>query len=647
MKKTVFYVSIILLVISFTGCPVIFNPLDIPNQIANESVEFKLELTQYTNAINLDNVTYEVKDGEGRIEDNYYIWDNPQYVEDGEKVTIAAINKRNVEKEDSFIITINRIPEIEYTSPENNSYINDDVILSWEATDEDQGDTLKFDVFLGTSPQDLSKEFEDITEETVTLNGVLTQDASHFWQVVVKDKNAEVEGEIWSFYVGNLPPNVPNSPSPNDNAKGVSIDTDLSWECTDPNEDALTYDVYFQKDDDTPVLIATDVTDNEYDPGTLDYETDYFWKIVAEDPFGEVATGSVWSFETEQKPEYELTVTTTPDTSLTVLIDGNTYPSPESTIVTLGNEVEIGVITPQEFNREDTVSGIDTRYNFNQWNDNNSNATRTVSPDTDKTYIAEMIKEYKVITDTIPEDAPTIDGEDWYEVNATQTFIAPDATGFLFEYWEINESNAGSEKTIEETIDSPKKIVAFYNHIPTIDIPDQETDEGSTLVINLSNYATDTDDDDLTYTLVGNVGNLDDATYTYSPDYESAGTYYVTIEVSDGRGGTAEDTFEITVNDVNAPPEIPHNPIPTDGATDVSVDVVLSWECSDVDGDSLTYSIYFGKFDPPTSLKAVISENSYEPVTLDTDTTYYWKVKAKDGKGGETTGPVWEFTTSK
>ncbi|TYB98767.1 MAG: hypothetical protein FXF54_02060 [Kosmotoga sp.] len=648
MKKILFYFIIVLLVISFSGCPVIFNPIEIPDQIANEGKEFELDLTKYTKAIDIDKVTYSIKSGLGRIDGKYYIWDDPVYEDSGQKVVISAKNERNVEKEGSFIVTVNRIPEIEYLSPDNNSYINDDVVLSWEATDEDQGETLKFDVFLGTSPQDLSKEFEDITEETVELNGVLTQDASHFWQVVVKDKNAEVEGEIWSFYVGNVPPSEPHSPSPSDGATNVSIDKTLSWQCSDLNKDELKYNVYFQKDDETPALIATDITNKDYDPGTLDYETEYFWRIVAEDPYGEVATGTVWSFETMPKPEYNLKVTTTPDTSLTITIDGNTYSSPKSIIVERDDKVDIGVATPQEFDIETLVTGIDKKYTFIQWNDGDKNATRTTDPITsDITYTAEMKKEFKVETDSEPEDAPTIDGAGWYEANATQTFTAPDATGFLFEYWEVNGSNAGSEKTIEETIDSPKRIITYYNHIPTINIPDQETDEGTTLILDLSNYATDTDDDNLTYTLVDGVGDLEDATYTHFFDYESAGIYYVTIEVSDGRGGIAEDTFEITVHDRNAPPEEPHSPTPSDGATDVSVDTVLSWECSDVDGDKLKYSVYIGKYDPPKSLKGTIEDNSFDPHGLDKDSTYYWRIVAKDEEGEKTEGPVWSFTTEK
>lgn len=76
----------------------------------------------------------------------------------------------------------------------------------------------------------------------------------------------------------NNPPSVPSNPNP-DNETGVSITTTLSWTCSDPDGDSLTYDVYFGTSP-TPPLVQSNHTSTTYNPGTLNYGTKYYWKIV-------------------------------------------------------------------------------------------------------------------------------------------------------------------------------------------------------------------------------------------------------------------------------------------------------------------------------------------------------------------------------
>jgi len=96
---------------------------------------------------------------------------------------------------------------------------------------------------------------------------------------------------------------------------------------------------------------------------------------------------------------------------------------------------------------------------------------------------------------------------------------------------------------------------------------------------------------------------------------------------------------------LNTPPNQPFNPHPEDGAVDVSITIDLSWQCNDLDGDALTYDIYFGTNSNPPLVKSDHTSNTYDPGQLQYNTTYYWKIVAKDGKGGITEGPIWSFTT--
>jgi len=96
----------------------------------------------------------------------------------------------------------------------------------------------------------------------------------------------------------NQPPEPPSSPNPEDGAENQSIEVDLSWLCTDPEGDPLTYDIYFGTED-IPLQVATGQTETTYDPGTLENNTEYFWKIVAHDDHENITEGNVWSFSTE------------------------------------------------------------------------------------------------------------------------------------------------------------------------------------------------------------------------------------------------------------------------------------------------------------------------------------------------------------
>jgi len=43
---------------------------------------------------------------------------------------------------------------------------------------------------------------------------------------------------------------------------------------------------------------------------------------------------------------------------------------------------------------------------------------------------------------------------------------------------------------------------------------------------------------------------------------------------------------------------MPSNPSPYSGQTDININTILSWTGSDIDGDPITYDIYFGTITP-------------------------------------------------
>jgi len=109
----------------------------------------------------------------------------------------------------------------------------------------------------------------------------------------------------------------------------------------------------------------------------------------------------------------------------------------------------------------------------------------------------------------------------------------------------------------------------------------------------------------------------------------------------------SSDVITVTLSEpVGSPPNPPSNPIPANNATSVSTIANLSWDCTDPDGDPLTYDVYFGTSSNPHLVNSEQSETSYDPGTLNEETTHYWKIVAHDDHSNSTTGDIWQFTTT-
>jgi len=103
----------------------------------------------------------------------------------------------------------------------------------------------------------------------------------------------------------NSAPNTPYSPDPYDGEDGVSIGQDLDWSCTDSDGDTLYYTVYFEKNDTSPdVIVKNDQTGSSCALSQLDYNSHYYWRVVADDHRGGVTSSPVWDFYTAAPAPY-------------------------------------------------------------------------------------------------------------------------------------------------------------------------------------------------------------------------------------------------------------------------------------------------------------------------------------------------------
>ncbi|RAM58129.1 hypothetical protein DS65_00780, partial [Mesotoga sp. SC_4PWL113PWK15] len=189
--------------------------------------------------------------------------------------------------------------------------------------------------------------------------------------------------------------------------------------------------------------------------------------------------------------------------------------------------------------------------------------------------------------------------------------------------------------------------VTKTNRPPVTDgIPDQTIAEGETLNLELLDYFEDPDGDNLVFAVISGVGTVIGSEYTYSPNYDAAGTYQVTIKAADGNGGEVETTFTLTVENTNRPPEEPQLVSPENAALLINTtSVELSWNCSDPDGQLLTYDVYFGEDIEALEVIATQSATSLHVQEITAGKTYFWMIVARDPHGAETASEVYSFST--
>jgi hypothetical protein len=130
-------------------------------------------------------------------------------------------------------------------------------------------------------------------------------------------------------------------------------------------------------------------------------------------------------------------------------------------------------------------------------------------------------------------------------------------------------------------------------------------------------------------------------------DYST--TYYWKIVSWDNNSASTSGSLwdYTTMSEPNDPPNPPSDPNPNDGATDVNINAILGWICTDPNGDPLVYDVYFEADDstPDVLVSDDQSETTYDPGSLLHETTYYWQIIAKDSHSATTNGPIWQFTT--
>ncbi|KZE68145.1 hypothetical protein AV545_22375 [Paenibacillus jamilae] len=210
-----------------------------------------------------------------------------------------------------------------------------------------------------------------------------------------------------------------------------------------------------------------------------------------------------------------------------------------------------------------------------------------------------------------------------------------------------------ADRTVQESTTVTSSSVTFSsggggstksvtNHAPGVttgftDITLSTADEPKK--INLSNSFTDADGDALTYTVETSATNVatvsvNGSQLTLTP--VSAGTTKITVTANDGKGGTINSQFNVTITPVT-PEAVNHAPTVnasisnvTTGASDGIKTVSLAGVFADEDSDALTYTATSTDTDV-TTVSVTGSDLKITPVNAGTATI---TVTANDGNGG-------------
>jgi len=172
------------------------------------------------------------------------------------------------------------------------------------------------------------------------------------------------------------------------------------------------------------------------------------------------------------------------------------------------------------------------------------------------------------------------------------------------------------------------------NRPPTADATSDVASGAAPLAVQFHALGNDPDgpEDDLAYAWDFGDGG---ASFEQDPQhtYMEPGTYTATVTVSDAGGAFGTDTVQITVTDPpgNEAPTVEAAALP--GSGPAPLEVLLTAQGTDPDGDSLTYSWAFGDGSAPGAGGSVRH-------TYDEAGTYTATVTASDGNGGTDTAEV-------
>ena len=172
--------------------------------------------------------------------------------------------------------------------------ITDDVSLVWTTACHATG----YNVYFGTNPTPDSSQYWGVVVETRYGVGNLEPATTYYWRIDAENAAGETSGDVWSFSTPLPPPGAMSTYRPANKATDVSIDTELRWSAV-PH--ATSYVIYWGRLW-VEFYLRAETTETTYDPGPLEYDTTYLWRVDAKNESGVTRPARRWEFTTESEP---------------------------------------------------------------------------------------------------------------------------------------------------------------------------------------------------------------------------------------------------------------------------------------------------------------------------------------------------------
>ncbi len=393
------------------------------------------------------------------------------------------------------------------------------------------------------------------------------------------------------------PPEIACSPSPFDQATGISSDANLSWACGDsPCGLDVRYRVFFGTNS-SPALVDSTTT-KSWDLPVLAAETQYYWKIESHDTNG-TTSSPVWQFSTAGAP-----------------CDSVPYMACDPAPISGGTNTPID--TDLSWNCGDSPCGLAVTYHV-YFGTNPGALALAGSP---------LVESF---------DLPTLAHETHYYWRID----VEDANGTtLGSVWDFTTAVAPCA-AVPTAACSPVPSLGGTDVLIDADLSWSCGESQCALPVTYNVYF-GTNPGALTLAGSPSSQSFDLPTLAYSTHY------YWRIDAQDANGTTPGPVWDFTTSSTPcvAVPTAPCTPAPATGGTDLAIDTDLAWAC----GDSqcalpVTYNVYFGTNPGALTLAGSPTTKSWALPPLAYETHYYWRVDAQDANG-TTSSPVWDFTTS-
>ncbi len=498
-------------------------------------------------------------------------WTCKVYVDTYNTITKIGEASVNVEQKE-----INHAPSVSLIAPENGADgLDTTVTLKWDGSDVD-GDTLSYDVYLGTSKSNMQKKATTGNEQYTVSN--LAYATTYYWKIIASDGKTSTESEIWSF-----------------TTKHEQIEQPELY----VSEDVIDFGT-LQKD----VQATRHFYIKNAGTGVLEWEAkeDYNWIELSK------YSGSLSAEESEYVNVNVYTGQITGCNTGYIDITSNG-----------GNDrIEVRVCVEEPVNHAPEAKNI------------------RVMPEHAKT-TSTLICAYEFYDPDGDSEGNSVIR--WYKNGIFQKYgdsINPSYTKKGDE-WKCSVEPVDSKGLHGAESYSPPKTIE--NSPPELKkyVPDQVGDEGTSFSLNMREYFYDADVEDGVDTLSYYHSTLEHFTFsisgdvvTFTPDAGWYGSESVTITASDGEDSVRSNTFTLTIRKPEEEKIAPHAYLKSDRneiyeGESVRFDASRSY---DEDGYIVAYKFHFGDGTSTGWVTGPIVDHTYT-----NKGKYYAYVEVKDNDG--------------